>query len=605
MSMSSGRTAGILPSEPIYGLTWSIAEQFGAFKVLLHRSAVFSRLDQRKLDILTLSPDLDVAATTRRLHETGLLGDRVRLRNLWSELARLSDRRLVRAFGTDFQGLDEPDLLLPFRGERFSKRVSSEGTVLQVDYFRPDGTRLLSDRKDMKRIGTRGGRLLSLFSRKGKVVAAWSRASDLYFAWLDHVVGAGPAFVINDSQFVGSFLYKYRRPNICTVQVIHTSHLDHESTSTLGPLHEPALKLVKGLPSYDLVTPLTVRQADEIAQANLAGPSMIAIPNSRSLDTVGSLDHRDPADGIMLARLSYQKQVEHAIAAFNAVHAAGTAARLRVYGDGDERPELQRRIEAAEASAYIRLMEFSPYASRQFATASFSVLSSRYEGLPLVLIESMAAGCIPIAYDVRYGPSDIITHGVDGFIVPAGDIDALAAMIRHVATLPEKDLRELRQNARKRAEDFSDEAVTRAWGAALAEARDRKRPDLPPRYKAVVSNLVFKEDCLVIEGQLTDCEHLEEAAVFLSWAARRLPVYGRVPADVWAAADRHLKFEARWPLERAEFAAGDILNFHIEAQTPTGFTRVRLKAAAPAGAEQVPGMEPYTTKHDNLSLKVH
>ena len=65
-----------------------------------------------------------------------------------------------------------------------------------------------------------------------------------------------------------------------------------------------------------------------------------------------------------------------------------------------------------------------PFDVDEFSKASFSLLTSSAEGLPGVLIESMGRGCIPISYDLPYGPSDIITHGVDEAVTLADRIAA-------------------------------------------------------------------------------------------------------------------------------------------------------------------------------------
>jgi poly(glycerol-phosphate) alpha-glucosyltransferase len=103
------------------------------------------------------------------------------------------------------------------------------------------------------------------------------------------------------------------------------------------------------------------------------------------------------------------------------------------------------------------------------------VATGTSEGFPLVLVEAMAAGCIPIAYDVRYGPSDIITHGRNGFLVPSGDIDALAEAIRTVATMPPSRLSRMRRTARRTARRYTDVAITRRWSAELRAAEARKK----------------------------------------------------------------------------------------------------------------------------------
>ena len=94
-------------------------------------------------------------------------------------------------------------------------------------------------------------------------------------------------------------------------------------------------------------------------------------------------------------------------------------------------------------------------AKTAFHSSSFSLLTSRYEGQGLVILESMSAGCIPISYAVDYGPADIIDHGVNGFIVPVGDVDALARSIRQLLDMPEEEVQAMRRNAIDRAADFS------------------------------------------------------------------------------------------------------------------------------------------------------
>ena len=103
----------------------------------------------------------------------------------------------------------------------------------------------------------------------------------------------------------------------------------------------------------------------------------------------------------------------------------------------------------------------------------------KMEGQGLVLIEAMSVGCIPIAYDVPYGPSDIIEHGVNGFLVEAGDISALAERIRQVGTMDAEALVKMRQAAFARAHEFNDEAVVQMWGTAMRDAIERKLWAMP------------------------------------------------------------------------------------------------------------------------------
>ncbi|WP_199039859.1 glycosyltransferase [Glycomyces salinus] len=594
-----------LPPEPIYGITWSIPENFGGMtNVLLHRSAAFARLGGRRIDILTLAGDLDLRSCTRELRSSGRLGKGVRLRNLWDELARMSDRALAKGFAADRPVPDESEHLLPYEGRRRTERLTSDGKkVLQVDTFRDDGTRLFSDRRDVRSEGTPGGRRLTLFTRKGTALRSWDGAAEFYFAWLDHVIGRKPSYLISDSKVVGRFLYKYRRPHITTVQVIHSAHLRREEAGPFGALTAGKLDLIKGMRWFDLVATLTGRQAEDLAEANLAGPNLVAIPNSRAVELEALPSRRDPRDGVMLARLTVDKRIDHAIDAMALARVGGTGVRLRIFGDGDHGEALRKQVDAVDAGSYVELMGYRHDAAAQFNTASFSLLTSKSEGMALVLVESMAAGCIPIAYDIRYGPRDIITDGVDGFLVPAGDVGALAATIARVAAMPETELDAMRAAARKRAADFSDAAITRRWATALAEAMDRKSAGRAPRFKARVENFSFTGDRLLVRGSVTG-RRLDRPTASLSWSARKRPVYGVVPAELRSTGSEDFEFEAAWPLERADPAAGDTIDLYLEIETSGGRTRRRLAAPGAADLPESERLEPYVTVKGNLSFTV-
>ena len=85
----------------------------------------------------------------------------------------------------------------------------------------------------------------------------------------------------------------------------------------------------------------------------------------------------------------------------------------------------------------------------------------------------MARGCIPVAYDIAYGPADVIVDGVNGFLVPPGDLRAAAERILRIVELPESERERMRSAARATAARFNDVAVTTAWGVAQRAAQSR------------------------------------------------------------------------------------------------------------------------------------
>src|SRR5699024_10662392 len=107
------------------------------------------------------------------------------------------------------------------------------------------------------------------------------------------------------------------------------------------------------------------------------------------------------------------------------------------HGDGPERERLQTLIADHGVADAVSLLPFDAHAAARFADAEFSLLSSTAEGLPLVLVEAMAYGCIPISYDIQYGPADMITHGRNGFLADDGDIESLVRGILSEQSLPD------------------------------------------------------------------------------------------------------------------------------------------------------------------------
>lgn len=110
--------------------------------------------------------------------------------------------------------------------------------------------------------------------------------------------------------------------------------------------------------------------------------------------------------------------------------------RLILLGEGPERDRLEKLTESLGLADCVLLEGEVENPLVYFARADAFVLSSRFEGMPNVLIEAMMAGCTPVATDCRTGPSEVITDGKTGYLVPVGDPEALAAAIERALISP-------------------------------------------------------------------------------------------------------------------------------------------------------------------------
>jgi glycosyltransferase involved in cell wall biosynthesis len=129
---------------------------------------------------------------------------------------------------------------------------------------------------------------------------------------------------------------------------------------------------------------------------------------------------------LAVGRFTPQKDFSNLIQAFG-ILSKQKDARLMILGEGDLRGELEAEIKSLGLDAKISLPGFvqNPYAYMSKSTAF--VLSSRWEGLPTVLIEAMACGCAVVATDCPSGPDEILGSGKYGMLVPIENATALAA----------------------------------------------------------------------------------------------------------------------------------------------------------------------------------
>ena len=131
---------------------------------------------------------------------------------------------------------------------------------------------------------------------------------------------------------------------------------------------------------------------------------------------------------LTVGRLAPQKDHATLLRAFAIVRRT-RAARLVIFGEGTERARIEslRRDLGLEADVDLPGVTDNPYAAMR--RASLFVLSSRFEGLPTVLVEALACGCPAVSTTCPSGPAEILAGGRHGVLVPPENPQALAAGI--------------------------------------------------------------------------------------------------------------------------------------------------------------------------------
>lgn len=229
-------------------------------------------------------------------------------------------------------------------------------------------------------------------------------------------------------------------------------------------------------PKADMVVAVSGGVADDLARTiGLArarikviyNPVVTARLESLSQEPVSHTWFKAGEEPVIVAtgRLTQQKDFPTLLRALARLRERREA-RLIIFGEGEDRPHLERLAVELGVSESVEFPGFvkNPYAYMR--AASLFVFSSKWEGFGNVLVEAMACGCPIVSTDCPSGPAEILENGVWGDLVPVGDSEALSKTIERAL---DKGHRETREQ-QKRAWAFSDEAALKEYVVALLDS---------------------------------------------------------------------------------------------------------------------------------------
>ena len=189
--------------------------------------------------------------------------------------------------------------------------------------------------------------------------------------------------------------------------------------------------------------------------------NIVVIPNPISF-TVDKVSDLKTKRVLAVGRYDYVKGFDMLLKAWKIVESVCLDWHLSIFGAGDRVPyeSLAKSLEIDMCRCHLN----GPTSEikTEYLNSSLFVLSSRFEGLSMSLLEAISCGLPVVAFECPCGPKDIFSNGIDGLLVPQNNYELLAKSMISVMQSPEL-ARKLANNARKRSFDFRIEVLAERW----------------------------------------------------------------------------------------------------------------------------------------------
>ncbi len=223
-------------------------------------------------------------------------------------------------------------------------------------------------------------------------------------------------------------------------------------------------QLVRDVRSVEQIIVLTESDKQDWQQVGCA--NVKCIPNPCALNSRKSkVESRKTKKVLAVGRLHEQKGFDILLEAWNNVQRDNVQCTkdwtLRIVGEGPQRAALEQQIKDLQLSNVV-LAGRVENVVEEYNEASLFVLSSRYEGFSLVLLEAMWCGVPCVSFDCPHGPAELL-GGDRGWLVPAMDVEKLAQQLIYAMTHMEEAMKRAERAQEYAYEKYSEANIMPHW----------------------------------------------------------------------------------------------------------------------------------------------
>ena len=213
----------------------------------------------------------------------------------------------------------------------------------------------------------------------------------------------------------------------------------------------------------DMIVSLTERDAERLRSLN---KNVSVIPNSVTFypETPALLQNKII---LSIGRMDHGKGYDLLLDVFERFSEKNNDWLLRIIGDGPLKSEIISRINKSRLNRSVEIIPSHGFIEQEYLNSSVYIMTSRTEGLPMVLLEAQACGLPILAFNCETGPAEIINDEKDGYLIDNYNVEEMSRKLSVLCN----DIRirkEFGQNARKNIEKYFPDKIFNKWEALFS-----------------------------------------------------------------------------------------------------------------------------------------
>lgn len=203
------------------------------------------------------------------------------------------------------------------------------------------------------------------------------------------------------------------------------------------------------------------------AKFKLDANKVIAIPNPSPYELQNNIPQLLHKRILCVGRLTYQKGFDLLVQSWSKVYDQLDGWKIIVVGSGEDESMLRLQAQELGVSDSILFVGQQKDMDKFYREASFFCMSSRFEGLPMVLLEAQSYGLPIVSFDCDTGPAEIINNDINGILVESFNVDKFAFNLKKMAQIDSSNFSEMIVSSKKFSTKFHTSKIVNIWVKSL------------------------------------------------------------------------------------------------------------------------------------------